>query len=252
MMSAAHQVASTGDAEEREELPKIVFRASQAHPVAYKDHRPFGTIQCLDGLADLLHEGRGIESGRDFARIKRRQMVFIDGRGLHIERDIDPDRAGTAVTRQIDRLFEVIADAGRVQYRNGVFRDGLDDGYDVQFLDAELAHAQRGSIRGEHAVGPLHLTGNHQHGSGIEPGSRHPGDRIGPARSRGYQGNPEIVGRLGVALGRHGAGLLVGVANGLQGAALRQGGVQVHGAAAGHQEDVLHALGGDEAHHVIG
>ena len=178
--------------------------------------------------------------------------IQVDGGSLHVEGDIDPHRPGAAVERQVNGLFQVVADRCWIQDRHRVFRERPDDGNDIDFLNTELPHTERSAVRGEHAVGTLHLAGEKQHRSGIEPGAGHAGDGVGAARAGGHHGHAQVVGGLGVVLGGDGAGLLVRIADGLDVLALRQRSVEVHGAAAGHQEDVLDSLIGNEANDVIG
>jgi hypothetical protein len=61
-----------------------------------------------------------------------------------------------------------------------------------------------------------------------------------------------MIGRFRVGLGRDRAGLFVEVADRLDPRAPRQRFVQVHRAAAGHQEHVFDTLGRDEIDHVVG
>ena len=78
-------------------------------------------------------------------------------------------------------FLQVIADGGGVQHGHGVLGEGFDNGNDVHFLHTELAHAEGRSIGGEHAVGPFHLAGDKENGSGIEPGAGKPGDGVSSA-----------------------------------------------------------------------
>ena len=119
-------------------------------------------------------------------------------------------------------------------------------------LHAELAHTERSSVGGEHAVGAFHLAGEKQQRGGIQPRAGQAGDRVGAAGTGGDHSHTQVVDGFRVVLGCHGRGLLVRIADGLDGVALRQRGVQVHGAAASHQENVFDSQSGKEAHHVIG
>ncbi len=149
-------------------------------------------------------------------------------------------------------LFEVVADVGGVEDGDGVLGDGLDDGDDVDLLDAELAHAERLAVGGEHAVGAFDLSGEEEDGGGVEPGTGYSGDGVGASGAGGDHADAEVVGDFGVGFGAHGAGLLVGVADGLDGLFGAERLVEVHGAAAGYEEDVLDALRGDELDDVVG
>ena len=127
------------------------------------------------------------------AGVEAAQGSFVDRGGLHVERDVDPDRPGAAVHGEVDGLLEVIADVVGLEHDDGVLGDRRDDGNDVDFLDAELAHAERLAGDGvEHAVGALDLAGEEEHGGGVEPGAGNAGDGVsaagaggGPCRHRG-------------------------------------------------------------------
>ena len=120
---------------------------------------------------------------------------------------------GPPVARQVDGLLQVVADARGVQHGHRVLGDRLDDRDDVDFLHAQLPHAERRAIGGEHAVGALHLTGEKQHGVESSHAPATPVMALVPPGTGGHQGDAEIVGGLGVVLGRDGAGLLVRVAD---------------------------------------
>ena len=176
-----------------------------------------------------------------------------DGGGLDVEGDIDPDGAGASVEGEVVGLFELEADVEGVEDGDGVLGDGLDDGDDVDFLDAELAHAEGLAGDGvEHAVGALDLAGEEEGGGGVEPGSGDPGDGVGASGAGGDEGDSEAVDGFGVGLGAHGGGLLVRVADGGDALFGGEGGVEVHGASAGDEEDVLDAVIGDELEDVVG
>ena len=173
--------------------------------------------------------------------------------GLDVEGDVDPDRAGAAVEREIDGFLEVVADVFGDEDRLGVLGDGPDDGADVDLLDAELAHAEGLAGGGvEHAVGALDLAGEEEGGSGVEPGAGDAGDGVGAAGAGGDHADAEAVGGLGVAFGADGGGLLVRVADRAEAGLGSEGGVEMHGAAAGDEEDVLDAEVGDELEDVVG
>src|ERR1700688_593109 len=61
-----------------------------------------------------------------------------------------------------------------------------------------------------------------------------------------------MIGGFGVALGTHGAGLLVRIANRFNRGLRSERLIEVHGAAAGNQKDMLHPLIGDKTDYVVG
>ena len=124
--------------------------------------------------------------------------------------------------REIDGLLHVIADVFRLENRDRVLGDRLDDGDDVHFLHAELAHAQRLAVLVEHAVGPLHLAGDEERRSRIEPCAGDAGDSIGASRPGGHHAHAEMIGGFGVGFRAHGAGLFVRIADRHQSQSLRR------------------------------
>lgn len=199
----------------------------------------------------MLEIGEG-GGRRQLGRVEGTEGGWIgDRRGLDVEGDVDPDRAGTAVEGKVDGFFEVVADVEGVEDGDSVLGDGLDDGDDVHFLNAELAHAEGAAVGREHAIGALDLAGDDEHGSGVKPGTGDSGDGVGAAGAGGDHADAEVVGGLGVAFGADGAGLLVRITDGLDGGLRAERLVKVHGAAAGDEEDVLDALAGDELDDVV-
>ena len=88
---------------------------------------------------------------------------------------------------------------------------------------------------------------------GIEPRARHAGDGVGAAGTGGDHRDAEIVGGLAVVLRRRWRWLAHASCRSASicGAAAERF-VQMHRAAAGHQEHVFDALIRDELHHVVG
>ena len=137
----------------------------QTDAIAGKKQRAFRLIQLLDQASDLfghvciggtIFEFRGVECAQGGG-------IFNWG-GLNIERDVDPHRAGAAIESQIDRLLKVVANLAGFKDRDGVLGDRLDDGDNVNFLHAELEHAQRTAVFREHAIRALDLAGNEERG----------------------------------------------------------------------------------------
>jgi hypothetical protein len=214
------------------------------HAVADQDDRPLGVRQQPQRLFD-----GGAEVGRRGSlsrRRERRQGFRIDGRSLHVERDVDPDRARPAGQGDMHRLFEVAADVGRVHHRLGELGQGRHHRDDVDLLQAHLAHA---AVALE--VGALGLAGDEQAGRGVEPRAGQAGDGVGPARPGGEEGATQAAAHLGVGFRRHGAGLLVQVRHALDAGMVEEGIVEVHGPAAGHHEHVADVLSGYELGDVV-
>ena len=181
------------------------------------------------------------------------ECAFFDGRGLDVERDVDPDGAGAAVEGEVDGFFEVVADVGGIENSDGVLGDGGDDGADVDLLNAELAHAERLAGKGvEHAVRALDLAGEEEGGGGVEPGSGDSGDGVGAAGAGSDHADTKAVGGFSIAFGADGGGLLVRVADWPNAVFGGQRGVKVHCAPAGDEEEVSDAEVGNECEDVVG
>ena len=109
-----------GDAEELAELFELGFGAGEADAVAGEEQRALGGVECFDDARRLR---RGCWRCRGLVRplasssgSKRAEGGgVVDGRGLDVERDVDPDGAGAAVEGEVDGLFEVVADVERAR-----------------------------------------------------------------------------------------------------------------------------------------
>ena len=187
----------------------------------------------------------------ELGTVEPRQPLRVDGMRLHVQRNVDPDRPGPPGDRQVRGLFEMVADALGIRDRDGILGDRSNDGDDVDLLHAHLPDAQRCAVGVVDPVGTLHLPGDEEARGRIEPRASHPGDRVGPAGAGRHQRDAQMIRRLGVVFGGDGTGLFVQIAHELDVHATRQRIVQVHGAAAGHQEHVLDAEIGDEADDVV-
>src|SRR5262249_32353978 len=75
--------------------------------------------------------------------------------------------------------------------------------------------------------------------------------RVRAARPGGHEAHADLVADLRVGLGGHGRGLLVQGRDGLDAPALAERVVEVHGAAAAHEEDVADAEVGQGAHEPV-
>ncbi len=153
---------------------------------------------------------------------------------------------------EIDGLLQMVTNLVRIEDRDGVLRNRLNDRDDVYFLHAKLTHAQWPTLFVEHAVRPFNLTGKKQRRRRIQPRSGDAGDGVGATRPGCHHTDTQMIGGFRVAFGADGAGLLVRIANRLDRGLRAERLIQVHGAAAGDQEDVLHTLIGDKTNNVVG
>lgn len=156
------------------------------HAAARDDQRPFGRIEHLQRLLDLL-AGRG--------RLVDRQwliglVVELDLGELHVERHVDQHRAGPSRARHVKRLAEHAGHQRRLAHRHRPFGHGLCDRLDVDGLEILLVDSAR------------RLPGDAEDRDGISDRGIEPGDHVGPGRPRGADADADIAG-LGprIALG---------------------------------------------------
>ena len=116
--------------------------AGRANAVAGQEQGTLGAIDKLDGLRDLGLQVAPCRRLGDFAGIEAGEVLGIDRRRLHVQRDVDPDGSLSSASGQMHGLFQVVADRGRIRHRHRVLGDRLHDGDDVHFLGAELPYAQ--------------------------------------------------------------------------------------------------------------
>ena len=100
-------------------------------------------------------------------------------------------------------------------------------------------------------IGALHLAGQKEAGGGIEVGSGTAGNGVGAAGAGGDQADAQVVGDAGVGFGSDAGSLLVNFGDELDAALAAERIIQVHRAAAGDEENVLHAPFGDELKYVV-
>ena len=177
------------------------------------------------------------------------QLRFVDHRGLHVHRDVDPHRSRPSAHGLVQRALEMVPDRRRVGDAHGVLRHRPRHRDDVHLLVAELAQRRRRG--GGHRLA-LHLAGHDDHRQRIDVGAEHAGERVGAAGAAGDLHERGTAGESRVALRRHRARLLVVAREPAQARATADGVVQVHRAAAGDDEGVGDAVAHERAHHVVG
>jgi hypothetical protein len=213
--------------------------------MAGKDDGARGTEQIFEGFGD---EGLKVCRGRGWLGGEAGEIGGIDLCGLDVEGNLDPDRTGAAGGGKINGALKVEPDRVGIHHGGGILGDGTDDGGDIHLLDAHLADAGLAD-----KIGPLDLAAEEEAWGGIEPRAGDTGDGIGAAGAGGKKGDADAAGGLGVIFGGDGGGLLVEGADGGQiGCARAEGVIEVHGAAAGQEEEMLHTEVDDELDDVVG
>ena len=125
----------------------------------------------------------------------------------------------------------MITDRLRILDFRRIFRDRTDNVNDIDLLIAKLAQSEF-RISAEHGFG-LYLSGNHDHGNGIQPCSRHTGNGARPAGNTDDRRNS---GSPGIGFRRDRACLFMQIAEPLNPRFTTESIVQVHCAAACHQK----------------
>jgi len=218
------------------------------HSAPGQDQRAFGRCQQANDLVQLFRPlGFSCQQLPVFlAVIKAGQLVRFDLRPLDVHGDVQQDRAGAAALCQIDRLFQLIADAGRFGHQVGVFGQGLDDTDDIRFLETDLADGTLELV----FVG-VDLAGDEQTGDRVEPAAADTGDHVQGPRAAGGHGDAQSAVDPGIGLGGKGAGLFVMDGDAVDVVPVNRGVDQVRDGAADELEDLRDPLLDDKIYDII-
>ena len=237
------------------QLLKLLLGVGEPDAISSEEQGALAGVEGIDGASDFRGDVgcamNEVGMGK-LVRIETSESGFVNWRGLDVEGDVDPDRAGAATHRQVDCFFQVIADVGGLKNCFSVLGDGSDDGTYVNLLHAKLTHAERLTCDSvEHAVWAFDLAGDEEHGRGVEPRAGDARDRVGAAGTGGDHADAETIDCFRIAFGTDGRGLLMRVAYGRDVFFSTQRLIEMHCAAAGDEEDVLDAEVGEELEDVI-
>ncbi len=141
----AHQGGDDRDAGELGELDEQVRGVGVDDAAAGDDQRALGLQQQPDGLL-------GLGAGR--LRLVGRQRlvglrVELDLGLLHVDRQVDEDRAGAAGAHQVEGLLEDAGDLGGLQDGRGRLGDRSRDGGDVDGLEVLLVELRDRRLAGD-------------------------------------------------------------------------------------------------------
>jgi hypothetical protein len=96
-------------------LFELRFGMRETNSIAREEEWPLGLVQLLNDSSHLflqvLVDGASLHFCRVEAAERRR---LLDGRGLNIKWNIDPDWTGPAAQRNVDGPFQVVADLARL------------------------------------------------------------------------------------------------------------------------------------------
>jgi hypothetical protein len=113
-----------GDAHSIREAPEFSLRPREPDAVSREKDGASRALEDRDSARDELARRRARSGWR--WRLEGSQRLGIDHRGLHVERNLDPDRSRTARPCQMSGFLEMKTDVLRVHHGYGVLRDGRD------------------------------------------------------------------------------------------------------------------------------
>ena len=193
-----HQRRGDWRAGERDQLAqrRAGVGAGVDHPAAGVEDRALGGGDHRGGLGD--RGGVGIDLRAIAFMVDPVGDRIGAGRDLDILRNVDHDRAGTAMGRDIKGLVQDRAEAVGVHHQIIMLGAVARDADGVAFLERVGADQRR-----------RNLPGQHDHRDRVEQRVGDAGDGIGRAGPRGDEHDAGLAGRARIALGGVGRGLFV-------------------------------------------
>ena len=162
-------------------------------------------------------------------RIKALQILRFHKSPLDIQRNIQPAGSGTAGLCQIQGFFQTIPDSHGIDHHFRILCHAVNGLTDIKLLISHCPDSQTGPS----GCGIVaHLTGENQHGNGIQPPSQYACNRIGAAGTCGNAQSGNLIVNPCVGLCRYSAGLLMVIIDAAKPFLMAQGIVQMHRSAA--------------------
>ena len=182
-----HQRRHHGHVDGLGELHQQFGRIGIDDAAARHDQRPLRGVEHLQRLLDLpARGGRLVDRQRLIGLV-----VELDLGHLHVERQIDQHRPGTARAHDVKRLAEHARHQRRLAHGHRPFRHRLCDRFDIDGLEVFLVEPRA-----------RRLPGDAQDRDRIGDRRIEPGDHVGAGRARGADADADIAGLgAGVALG---------------------------------------------------
>ena len=203
------------------------------------EHRALGRGDQLDRGADGVLVGLHLRAVGLVLDVLGADIVA--GGELHVLRNVDHDRAGTAVGGDIEGLVQDAREVVHVLHQVIVLGAGPRDADRVAFLEGVVADEMG-----------RHLAGDADHGDRIHQRVGEAGHRVGGAGAGGDQHHAALAGRAGIAFGRMGGALLVAHEDVLDLLLLEDLVIDRQHRAAGIAEDMLDPLVGQRLQHDLG
>ena len=150
----------------------------------------------------------------------------------------------------MDGPFQMVSD--RLGFRNGhgIFGDSLDHSDDIGLLIAELSDPAYQTVGLHHGLA-LHLPGDHDHRNRVRPGPENAVHGIDTPGTRRDIDDAGLAADPRIAFRRDRTGLLVMAADAMESALHSNGIVEVHGAPAGNQKDMVESLVGKGSENIV-
>ena len=231
----AHQRVGDGIAEQIGELVQLARRIREDDAAARVDIRTLRRQEQLHRLADLAR--MAFRDG--VVRTQRHALdrLVLARRLRHVLRNVDQHRAGTAGTRDVERLLDGRGEVAHVLHEEVVLHARPRDADGVAFLECVEADGRGG-----------HLAADDDERNRIHIGRGDAGDGIGDARSRGHEAHAHVAGRARIGVGGMHGGLFVAHEDMLDLVLLVQLVVDVEYRAAGIAPDEFDVLVSERAH----
>ncbi len=236
-----HQRRGDRDVGERHEFAQQLRRRRPGidHAAAGIEHRALGRGDQLDRGADGVLVG--LHLGPVGLVLDVLGADILAGGELHVLRNVDHDRAGTAVGGDIEGLVQDAGEIVHVLHQIIVLGAGPRDADRVAFLEGVVADEMG-----------RHLAGEADHGDRIHQRVGEAGHRIGGAGAGGDQHHAALAGGAGIAFRRMGGALLVADEDVLDLLLLEDLVIDRQDRAAGIAEDMLDPLVGQRLQHDLG
>ena len=226
-----HEGVRDGIVEQPRELGQQLRSFALHHTAPRIEHRPFGTEQHVDGLANLpgVAACSGIVRAHPDALgiVIFHLMVGVGG----VLRHVDHDGPGPSGSGDVERLLHHLGNLLGAPHEEAVLHHGARDPHHVGFLEGIGANEVA-----------RYLRGNHNQGNGVDVGGCDSSDRIGGPRTRGHHHDPRASRGSGITVRHVGGGLLVTHQDVLDPLLFEDCVINVQRGATGIAEQIFHAL----------
>ncbi len=242
-----------GNAQRLHHTPKDLIASGQTNPVSCIKHRPLCPSDPFNQIPGQLHRHRSRQIAKILLRLIGAESFRLNIHPLIVYRNIHPGRTLTPCHGHVICLLQYVPDIRRILQHHRILAHMLRGFYHIKFLIShgpqrkplgKLFHISGGSII-------THLTGNHQHGNGVQPAPHHSRNGIGASRTCGHAHRRYPVFRTGIGLRRHSTCLFMVKICTLQTLFVSQCIIQVHGASSNHSKTIHDSAVYQKFRHII-